>query len=73
MRWFLGLTCLQTAEIRQIEAKLACRRFGIARSTIYLWRDRYREFGDKGLNSRRCGPHHHPRKTPDEVLLERLR
>ena len=23
--------------------KTACRRFGIARSTFYLWRDRYRE------------------------------
>ena len=26
--------------------KTACRRFGIARSTFYLWRDRYREAGD---------------------------
>ena len=46
----------------------ACRRFGIARSTFYLWRDRYRESGDEGLKSRRCGPHNHPRKTPDEVV-----
>ncbi len=29
--------------------KTACRRFGIARSTFYLWRDRYRESGDEGL------------------------
>ena len=27
-----------------------CRRFGIARSTFYLWRDRYRELGEAGLN-----------------------
>jgi hypothetical protein len=24
-----------------------CRYFGVARSTFYLWRDRYREFGDE--------------------------
>ncbi len=29
--------------------KTACRRFGIARSTFYLWRDRFRESGDEGL------------------------
>ncbi len=47
----------------------ACRRFGIARSTFYLWRDRYRESGDEGLKSRRFGCHHnHPQKTPGEVV-----
>ena len=45
-----------------------CLRFGIARSTFYLWRDRYREHGDEGLKSRRCGPHNHPNKTPDDVV-----
>ncbi len=49
--------------------KTACRRFGIARSTFYLWRDRYRESGDEGLKSRRFGCHHnHPQKTPGEVV-----
>ena len=33
--------------------KTARRRFGIARSTFYLWRDRYRESGDEGLKSRK--------------------
>ena len=37
--------------------KTACRRFGIARSTFYLWRDRFRESGDEGLKSRRFGCH----------------
>ncbi len=47
----------------------ACRHFGIARSTFYLWRDRYRESGDEGLKSRRFGCHHnHPNRTPDEVV-----
>jgi len=47
----------------------ACRRPGIARSTFYLWRDRYRESGDEGLTSRRRGcPHNHPDKTPDDVV-----
>ena len=49
--------------------KTACRRFGIARSTYYLWRDRYRESGEEGLKSRRFGCHHnHPNKTPEEVV-----
>ena len=30
-----------------------CRYFGVARSTFYLWRARYRELGDEGLKSRR--------------------
>ena len=35
----------------------SCRNFGVARSTFYLWRNRYREFGDDGLRSRRkTGP-----------------
>jgi transposase-like protein len=27
----------------------ACRYFGIARSTFYFWRGRYREFGDSSV------------------------
>ena len=40
-----------------------CRYFGVARSTFYLWRARYRELGDEGLKSRR---HHRsgPRLSP---------
>ena len=45
-----------------------CRYFGVARSTFYLRRDRYRELGEEGLRSCRCGPHNHPNKTPDEVV-----
>ncbi len=33
-----------------------CRYFGVARSTFYLWRERYREHGDEGLKRRRCRP-----------------
>jgi transposase-like protein len=32
--------------------RTACRRFGIAKSTFYLWRERYRESGDEGLAPR---------------------
>ena len=46
----------------------ACRRFGIARSTFYLWRDRYQELGEAGLARRRPCSHNHPNKTPDEVI-----
>ena len=45
-----------------------CRYFGVATSTFYLWRERYRQLGEEGLRSRRCGPHNHPNKTPDEVV-----
>ena len=45
-----------------------CRRFGIARSTFYLWRDRYRELGEAGLARRRQCSHNHPNKTPNEVV-----
>jgi len=50
------------------KARKACRHFGVARSTFYLSRDRYRKFGDEGLRSRRHGAHNHPNKTPDEVV-----
>ena len=46
----------------------ACRHFGIARSTFYLWRDRYRERGEAGLTRRNRCPHKHPNKTPEEVV-----
>ncbi len=49
-----------------------CRYFGVARSTFYLWRERYRELGEEGLRSRRCGSHNHPNKTPDEVVRKIL-
>ncbi len=46
----------------------ACRYFGVPRSTFYVWRGRYREFGDEGLINRRCVAHNHPNKTPQEVV-----
>jgi len=46
----------------------ACRYYGVARSTFYLWRARYRELGDEGLINRRCVAHNHPNKTPAEVV-----
>ena len=47
---------------------VACRRFGIARSTFYLWRDLYREGGEAGLARRMRCDHNYPNKTPDEVI-----
>ena len=59
---------LEYAE-KKVNIRTACRRFGIARSTFYLWRNRFRESGDAGLKSRRFGCHHnHPNKTPEEVV-----
>ena len=45
-----------------------CRRFGIARSTFDLWRDRYRQLGEAGLARRRPRSHNQPDKTPDAVV-----
>ena len=45
-----------------------CRYFGVGRSSFYLWRARYRKFGDEGLANRRCVPHNYPNKTPPEVV-----
>ena len=39
---------LEYAE-KHCNVNTTCRRFGIARSTFYLWRDRYRELGEEGL------------------------
>jgi transposase InsO family protein len=46
----------------------ACRYYGVARSTFYLWRARYRELGDEGLIHRRSVAHNHPNKTPPEAV-----
>ena len=46
----------------------ACRYFGIPRSTFYVWPGRYREFREQGLIRRQPIPHHHPNKTPQEVV-----
>ncbi|MBW2498388.1 MAG: helix-turn-helix domain-containing protein [Deltaproteobacteria bacterium] len=51
---------------------IACRRFGISRSTSYLSRERYREFGEAGLAHKRPQTHSHPNKTPYEALREKL-
>lgn len=55
------------------DIKTACRRFGIARSTFYLWRDRYRESGDEGLglNSRPPGSKN-PRTMRNDAYLQLL-
>jgi hypothetical protein len=45
-----------------------CRRFGIARSTLYLGREQHRKSGDPGLIKRYSAPHNHPNKTPDQVV-----
>ncbi len=58
---------LEYAE-RHGNVKITCRRFGIARSTFYLWRERFRKSGDQGLARRWSVPHIHPNKTPDEVV-----
>jgi hypothetical protein len=45
----------------------ACQSYGVERSTFYLWRTRYREFGAEGLMNRRRVAHNHPNKTPVEI------
>ena len=48
-----------------------CRYFGLARSTFFLCRARYREFGDDGLKSRRRGPTGVPERVLQRMLGHR--
>ena len=43
---------------------IACRRFGIARSTFYVWRDRYR-----GLRRSRARSPQAPHAQPPELYV----
>ena len=46
--------------------KTACRRFGIARSTFYVWRDLYRGIGRRGFEESEVRlPPQPPEPTPD--------
>jgi transposase InsO family protein len=44
-----------------------CAEFGISRPTGYLWRQRYREFGVRGIAERSRKPHRSPRRTTDRL------
>lgn len=44
-----------------------CRCAGVSRPTGYLWVDRYRRFGEGGLQDRSHAPHHCPHRTSPEM------
>jgi len=48
---------------------------GISRSCASKWVNRYRQYGELGLQDRSSAPHHQPTATPDEILhrIEHLR
>lgn len=45
-----------------------CREFGIARKTGYKFLKRYKEYGVNGLSNQSRSPHHHPNRTPKEII-----
>jgi transposase InsO family protein len=48
--------------------KKACRYFGIARSTFYLWRNAYNQHGDAGLVRKKPIAHRHPNTNSQELV-----
>ena len=50
-----------------------CRVFGISRKTGYKCLERYREFGEAGLEERSRAPHHHPNAMSKETATEIVR
>ncbi len=48
-----------------------CRRFGVSRTTGYIWMERYRKAGEAGLQARSRAPHSHP-NAMDPGLAQRL-
>ena len=60
------LNCLRFAQERRSNV-LACRKFGVSKSSFYRWKAGYREKGEAGLiNSRPC-PENPALRTPVKI------
>ena len=69
------LRMLEHAEKISRNVEKTARFFGVARSSFYYWRKRYREEGYEGLFDRIRGSIRHPLKTPShiEALILKVR
>ena len=45
-----------------------CREFEVPRSSFYRWKQKYEKAGQAGLYRERPVAHHHPSRTPPEVV-----
>ncbi len=61
------LRVLQYAE-KIGNVRKACRYFGIARSSLYRWRDAYHESGELGLINAKSIPKNPANQTPPEIV-----
>lgn len=55
------------------EIAALCREFGISRKTGYKWIERFKEFGEQGLDDLSRRPNRSPLKIPTELALEIVR
>jgi len=61
-RELLALASEEGANIAELS-----RRFGVSRKTIYKWKHRQEQDGERGLADRSRRPHHSPGRTPGEL------
>ncbi len=62
------LAILRHAEEVTGNVAMTCRYYGISRNCFYKWRNRFDEYGGKGLRDRSSRPHHSPNETDSEVV-----
>ena len=46
---------------------VTCRRFGISRSSFYVWKTRYENFGEAGLINKKPIPIYHPAQIASQI------
>jgi signal transduction histidine kinase len=62
------LAVLRHAEEITGNVAMTCRYYGITRQSFYVWKRRYDDFGEEGLNDRSRRPHTSPRATHVDVV-----
>ena len=61
------LEIIRLVERSHLPVRRTLDKLGIAPSTFYSWHDRYRAFGEAGLEDRPCGPRRVWNRIPDDV------
>ena len=66
------LEIIRLVEQSHLPARRTLAKLGIPKTTFYRWYDRYRAFGEAGLEDRRAGPRRSWNRIPDKVRREVL-
>ena len=61
------LEIIRLVECSHLPVRRTLDKLGIAPSTFYSWHDRYRAFGEAGLEDRPCGPRRVWNRIPDDI------